>query len=254
MDVTILGSNGWMPGNGKQTTSLMIVHKGKLILIDAGTGFSNLSAFMDRMRDFDDIHIVLTHYHLDHVVGLMYLEGLLGNKSVTIHGPGKPFYQGVRETLSLILSPPYTPSTIVETLNKATYVDYDENPFHIGNILFEAFVQEHSDYSFGLRIDSVLFVATDTRVTEATFKRAEHCKVLIHECWDPDHVEGSMHSSLEMIHRMLERNSGKRPDVYLIHQNPLWSHDEIRTMRNRVLSMRGVRLADDFDVIEIPTD
>jgi glyoxylase-like metal-dependent hydrolase (beta-lactamase superfamily II) len=46
------------------------------LLIDAGTGASRLLAEPELLDGVDRLHVVLTHFHLDHVAGLFYLAAL----------------------------------------------------------------------------------------------------------------------------------------------------------------------------------
>ena len=72
MKLTILGCSGGI-GSGRHTTCFKIDDD---ILIDAGTGITTLS--LDELLAID--HVVLTHAHLDHVLGLPLLLDAVGEK------------------------------------------------------------------------------------------------------------------------------------------------------------------------------
>lgn len=75
MKLTILGCSGGI-GSGRHTTCFKVDDD---ILIDAGTGITTLS--LDELLAID--HVVLTHAHLDHVLGLPLLLDAVGEKRAT---------------------------------------------------------------------------------------------------------------------------------------------------------------------------
>ena len=75
MKLTILGCSGGI-GSGRHTTCLKVDDD---ILIDAGTGITTLS--LDQLLAID--HVVVTHAHLDHVLGLPLLLDAVGEQRTT---------------------------------------------------------------------------------------------------------------------------------------------------------------------------
>lgn len=75
MKLTILGCSGGI-GSGRHTTCFRVDDD---VLLDAGTGITTLS--LDALLAID--HVVLTHAHLDHVLGLPLLLDAVGDKRRT---------------------------------------------------------------------------------------------------------------------------------------------------------------------------
>ncbi|NDP48993.1 MAG: 3',5'-cyclic-nucleotide phosphodiesterase [Sulfuriferula multivorans] len=75
MKLTILGCSGGI-GSGRHTTCFKVDDD---ILIDAGTGITTLS--LEQLLAID--HVVVTHAHLDHVLGLPLLLDAVGEKRTT---------------------------------------------------------------------------------------------------------------------------------------------------------------------------
>lgn len=75
MKLTILGCSGGI-GSGRHTTCFKVDDD---ILIDAGTGITTLS--LDQLLLID--HVILTHAHLDHILGLPLLLDAVGEKRST---------------------------------------------------------------------------------------------------------------------------------------------------------------------------
>jgi ribonuclease BN (tRNA processing enzyme) len=80
MKLTVLGCSGGI-GSGRHTTSLLVDDD---ILIDAGSGLTTLD--FEQLLKID--HVLLTHAHLDHVLGLPLLLDSVGDlrgTPVTVH-------------------------------------------------------------------------------------------------------------------------------------------------------------------------
>ena len=103
MQLYLLGCNGWIPGKN-ETSCFLIEHKNKLIMLDLGTGVSNLSKYKSILDEYDELTVILSHYHLDHTIGIIYLLPYLKDKKLVIYGPGKPYYSmSTEEYLSALL-------------------------------------------------------------------------------------------------------------------------------------------------------
>ncbi len=74
--VTILGARGSIPVSGQRffeyggATSCVLVELGgrHAILLDAGSGIMNLPERI--WRDYDTVHVFLSHFHIDHLLGI----------------------------------------------------------------------------------------------------------------------------------------------------------------------------------------
>ena len=84
---------------------------GSLVVLDAGTGIRTLGA---TLKTTGPIHILLTHLHLDHIMGLLFFAPLFQpDREVTIWGP-RSSLAGLRERLGRYLSTPLSPVEIRE--------------------------------------------------------------------------------------------------------------------------------------------
>ena len=88
----VLGGGGWFPANGRHTACALLRDRDGAILIDAGTGVSRLVENPDLLAGVERLDILLTHFHLDHVVGLAYLPALGLPNRITVWGPGRTLY------------------------------------------------------------------------------------------------------------------------------------------------------------------
>lgn len=184
--VTPLGTNGWMPGEGRETMCAAVELGDALILLDCGTGIrrlrdANMRAAIDRARR---IYILLSHYHLDHLIGLIFLPGLLAGKDVCIAGPGPELSDTtLREALDGMARFPYFAHDIASFPMTLELYEIRPGTQHLPHFTLTARRQDHTHPSAGLRIDDALAYATDTAPDAGTIELARGADLLIHEGW-----------------------------------------------------------------------
>lgn len=91
MRVKVWGARGSIPSPGPETvryggnTSCVqaTLSDGTHLVLDAGTGIRNLTL---RGDDAGDIHILLTHLHLDHIQGLLFFAPLFAGATTSRSG------------------------------------------------------------------------------------------------------------------------------------------------------------------------
>jgi ribonuclease Z len=220
MKLVFLGTTGYHPNARRHTMCLMLPEIG--MVLDAGTGFF-------RVRDHlatPDLHIFLSHAHLDHVVGLTYLFDVLYSKPATrvvIYGAEK-YLTAVREHLFSELLFPVEFAFETQAIDAAG----DAAPsFPIpggGTGTFRW--QQHKGGSLGYRFTwpgrSLAYITdTPARPDEVEFFRG--VDVLVHECYFPDamkeRAELTNHSYAGAV-AAAARDAGVGR-LYLVHVNPL---------------------------------
>ena len=218
MKFYVLGSAGWIPAFGCETNCQLIEHSGKLIMLDAGTGVANLAAYSDVLARYDTIHVVLGHYHLDHIIGVSYMSNFLRLHNIVFYTPSTKYYrESGRQILDKLLSPEFFARRIDTIGANVEFESYDENGFHIGDIKISVREQKHSAPSFAFIIDGIFAYVTDTICNAETFDWARETRAMFHECWDIQKT-ALPHTSLEELKIM----SDKYPTIqlFLMHKNP----------------------------------
>lgn len=244
----ILGCAGWMPKAGQQTSCFLLEAADQLIMLDAGTGVANLELVSDVLQRHDRLSILLSHYHLDHVMGLMYLKRFTENKCVDVYGPGRPVYPKTTEEYvgDLLQNALYSggPRGFAREVH---YHDYGGQDFCVGGLSVAVRAQDHSAPSFELRVGDLVTYATDTSFDHTTWEDCAPSRLLLHECWQVGSGD-ARHSSVEALAAGLPRERFGR--VLLIHHNPSWDADE-RAEVELIAADSGMELAHDGMVVEL---
>ncbi|MDA7980448.1 MAG: MBL fold metallo-hydrolase [Pirellulales bacterium] len=196
MKLALLGTTGFHPNALRHTSCYMLPEQG--IILDAGTGMFRLPEYLRT----DTLDIFLSHAHLDHVVGLTYLLGLLHGKNmqrVTVHGAA--------DKLEAVQEHVYSP-LIFPVLPEWEFRPLPDDPFTCGQAQVSWFPLEHPGGTVGYRFDWVdrsLAYVTDTtaRKNAAYVKAIEGVSLLMHECNFPDSLadfaEPTGHSSTSAV-------------------------------------------------------
>jgi ribonuclease BN (tRNA processing enzyme) len=179
MKLLLLGSGGYHPSSQRHTACLMLPEVG--VVLDAGTGMFRLPEHLAT----DQLDIFITHAHLDHVIGLTYLLGLLhdrGMRRVTVHGTeGK--LAAVREHLFAEPVFPIGPRFEMRPLAEKVALP--------GGGSLSWFRLDHPGGSIGYRLDwpghSLAYVTDTTAAADAPYIEAiRGVNLLAHECYFGD--------------------------------------------------------------------
>ncbi len=83
VDVVFMGTNGWYDTETGNTLSVLVRSKEFNVVLDAGGGLHKLDRYADLSKP---TVIMLSHHHLDHVIGLHQLVRFRFQGKVTIVG------------------------------------------------------------------------------------------------------------------------------------------------------------------------
>lgn len=171
------------------------------------------------------------------MVGLSYLlNWLKKEQKLNIWGPGYELYgKKCENIISSFIGYPFFSRAINKYTNQVSVNDYSLKPIDIDGMNISFNKQEHSDPSYGIKIDDVLHYATDTSVLNSTFEISQNVKLLLHECWSLTPDNKSKHSSLEEIIKKSQAFDIKR--IGLIHINPNWSAEDEKEIQKKISLM-----------------
>jgi ribonuclease BN (tRNA processing enzyme) len=184
--LTPMGSMGWIPVRNRHTCCYCLEYGETLIVFDAGTGMARFNEpwGQEILKRYHQVLLLLSHYHLDHTAGLIYMTHFFKDKEVHIAGPGESIYgKSAKHILTHLITPPYFGRPLLEFPIKLTCHDLGVGSIEIAGIPIDTILQEHNDPSVGIKIDNMVCYLTDTACTVATVDFARHCRLLLHENW-----------------------------------------------------------------------
>jgi len=162
MRVTVWGCRGTLATPGEATvryggnTSSVAVRTGDgaLIVLDAGTGIRRLGLSLEEEPHRAEIHLLLTHMHLDHVEGLGFFAPLRDpGCTVTIWGP-RPGNTSLRDHIASYLSPPLYPHPFEQLPAQIEFVEIERERWNVDGAHITAARVRHPGPTLGYRIES----------------------------------------------------------------------------------------------------
>jgi len=182
--VSFLGTNGWFDSPIGNTVCALLESSDDFIILDAGFGIHKLDDFIPK-KTKKRISLFLSHFHLDHIVGIHTLNKFKF-KHLNIYGP-----KGTKKALTNIMKPPYTfrisdlsYSIEITELNKR----WNKLPFDVDTRYLK-----HSVPCMGYRFsldDRTVAYCTDTGVCKGLKELAKGVDLLIAEC---SYLPGEQH-------------------------------------------------------------
>jgi phosphoribosyl 1,2-cyclic phosphodiesterase len=125
---------------------------GSTLVLDAGTGIRALGVAIGR-DPVDELHILLTHLHLDHLQGLGFFRPLFRPEvNAHIWGPASPV-QSLADRIAIYLSPPLFPVRLADIPAQVTFHDAPEEVVTIGSATVRAGKVTHQGPTVGYRIE-----------------------------------------------------------------------------------------------------
>jgi len=225
---------------------------GMLLLFDVGTGFVCFEEYYRQLPEQKEINVFISHYHLDHIVGLPF-AGLLFDPSVQMNFHGRSV-DGVspRDIIGELYRPPYFPTDLMnilvsERLKFREIGDVDTIELAGGRIVVDTLLVNHpggsscfrvsyngkslvylSDYDYNDNLDprlAELLVGTDMVIFDAFFSDNNYREGWGHSTWQ----EGVYLSELLNIR-----------SFYMFHHNIKRTDDELDELQT-LISRRSNR-------------
>ncbi|HXG77160.1 MAG TPA: MBL fold metallo-hydrolase [Gaiellaceae bacterium] len=246
--ICVLGSGGWIPTERRETCCVLLVKGRTGLVLDAGSGVRRLLDRPDLLSGVEELHIVLSHFHLDHLVGLGYLPAFPADRELVLWGPGRALYDApTRAVLGrMFRSPFFTPG--VRGLSERIR-DLDEGANHCNGITLVARRQsKHAEPTFAFRIDDSVVYCSDTALDEGNVKLARGASVLLHEAWTPERsADATVHTSAREAAALARR--AEAHELVLVHVNPF--ADEAALLASARDEFPATRLGTDLLTIDV---
>ncbi|PKL41065.1 MAG: MBL fold metallo-hydrolase [Spirochaetae bacterium HGW-Spirochaetae-1] len=176
--ITLLGTNGWYDTDTGNTISILVQGGGNTVVFDAGNGIHKLDRHLDGVKE---VYCFLSHFHLDHIMGLHVLPKFFSLERFTVIGQA-----GTRDILKSFQSSPFTvpPSKLPFEFSIL------EAPRELPRLPFsmETLSLLHSDATIGARIEicgKIIAYCPDTGYCENAVTLARDADMLLAECAYP---------------------------------------------------------------------
>lgn len=226
-----LGGMGWMPRYNNHTAAYRVDGHDVELILDAGTGLCRLADLPGaKLHKHHPILILLSHFHLDHTAGLIYLSALFPRRRIIVAAPGKAVYgESAAAILDRLIAPPFFARSLNQANPSLEVVDLAPGENRIAGLRIYCRIQTHTDPSMGIRIGNELAYITDTGCDAATVQFISGCPLLMHECWGRgEAVAAAGHAHLEGVIQIARQ--GGIEQLLLVHINPLMTQAEINDL------------------------
>jgi len=247
MKLEFWGVRGSTPVSGKDknkyggytSCACLVTSEGEWIIVDAGTGIKNLGESLLRQGEEApiEIHLLMTHFHLDHIIGLPYFAPLYSPKTtLNIYADSNP--EETEKYLCGLMGRRYFPLELGETPSKKVYKKIPEKEFHIGGASISHCPLNHPQASVSYKLqekEKKIVFATDTEHSEegidlrlASFAR--EADIFVYDAmFTPEEYEAGRQGwghSTWLEGTKLAKEAGVRK-LYLSHFNPDHSDKQI---------------------------
>ena len=138
---------------GGDTTSLLLVGShGDRLILDAGTGLEAVAGQLAATEP-GNITVLFSHYHLDHMAGLMVNPLFFSaDWSFTFVGPTLAD-GGVREAVTNLLAPPYWPVSFEQMEARLAFADFGMKEIRVGRLSVRGCPIPHPGGAIAYRVD-----------------------------------------------------------------------------------------------------
>jgi phosphoribosyl 1,2-cyclic phosphodiesterase len=122
-----------------------------LLILDAGTGIRELGKRLNGGMP-ENVHILLTHLHLDHIEGIRFFAPLWRpDTKLTIWGPASPL-RPLKDRIRVLLSPPLFPIHLGDVPSQLTFRDTPLE-MELGAARISAQRVQHPGPTIGYRVE-----------------------------------------------------------------------------------------------------
>ena len=244
--VRILGARGSVPVSGKNfaqfggaTFSLLVKLSGNYLVVDAGSGLFQLPEEILKEKELD---LLLTHLHLDHLIGLPLCPFLFRQGNLMkVHIPLCTEHHA-EQNIRLLFSPPFWPVTLEELPAEILFHKINEKSI-INNLCVEIVQGIHPGGVVIYKIsnsEKSIVVATDCTLTDSLVNQlkvfADHCDLLLIDGQynEQEWKEKSNYGHSEWYSAVLLGKECMAKKIRLIHHDPAHTDSMLEDAEERL--------------------
>ncbi len=265
-DLIFWGVRGSCPVSGKSRVKYgghtpcasLETEDGQILVVDAGTGIRKLGESLRKEKEGEPfhLHLLLTHFHLDHIQGLPFFEPLYSEgTTLTVYADIRA--EEIEKQLGRLMGGRFFPISFKDSQARKNFVSIPQEGFEIDNFRISFCPLRHPQGSIAYKIrsqDKTIVMATDTEhaekgIDKALAEFAAGSDIFVYDAtFTPDEYDagkkGWGHSTwLAGTKLAAEAEVG---NLYLSHFNPGHSDAQI----DRILSSARERFDRTFGAAE----
>lgn len=228
--IVFLGTNGWYDTKTGNTICILIETRNEYIVLDAGNGISKLA---DYAKAAKPVFLFLSHFHLDHVVGLHTLDKFTPQKRLTICIP-----KGTHHLLKTLASKDFT-LPLDQLPFSLRVVEIAEGRRYFG-FLEKARKLRHPVACLGFRLKldgKIITYISDTGPCAALSELAKNADLLISECAQKPGRTSPVWPHLDPVKAAQLAKKSQAGRLILVH----FDANAYKTMGERLIAQRQAR-------------
>lgn len=229
MKLHFLGTNGWFDTKLGNTLSVLLDTAKAYVVFDAGGGFHKLDKYI---KENKPIILLLSHFHLDHIIGLHALNKFNFSQGINVFGP-----KGINKVFKIIINAPYS-MPVKRLKTRITVREFSDNLKFPVDIKYKKLL--HSSVCYGYRVfaegKSVVF-CTDTGVCRNFSLLAKNADILITESSLPSGVIDNPWPHLNPQQAALVAKHAKVKRLFLAH----FDAGVYLTKSDRIMAQKSAR-------------
>lgn len=258
MEIRFWGTRGSIPSPGPSTLEFggnttcveILLRSGRRVVIDGGTGIRLLGEHLKTTVATVRIHLLLTHNHWDHLIGLPFFYPLYREDSEILID-GWPFaFQAVKRVFDDHMGDGFFPVAFEQLKSHVNFLNkISRSPLVLDDVLIEALPLNHPQGCLGFRFQeeghTMVFITDNELGLDGGYRFPDFVKfvrgadLLIHDAqYLPEEMpahRGWGHSTFEEAVRLgLE---GRVKSLLLTHHDPSRTDDQIRKIISRAQQM-----------------
>ena len=209
MKLIFLGTNGWYDTALGNTLSVLLDTDKAYIVFDAGGGFYKLDRYIKKNKP---IIVLLSHFHLDHIIGLHALAKFNFTQGIKVFGP-----KGVKKLFNTIINAPYSKS-INNLKTKISVKEFSNNLKLSVDIKYKEL--RHMGTCYGYRVSAenkVIAFCTDTGPCRNLDQLAKGADILITESSLPPGIIDNHWPHLNPQQAALIAKQAEVKKLFLVH-------------------------------------
>jgi ribonuclease BN (tRNA processing enzyme) len=217
-----------MATDRRETACYYLRDGADVLLLDAGSGMRRLVTEPALLDGVERLYVALSHFHLDHVNGLITLPALQRLETREVWAPGRVVAgMPAEDVIAALLGPPFLAATAAEALGTfVTGVRELDGTVEIGPFTVETRVQpKHTCPTVAMRVNGELAYCTDTAYDPENAAFARGVAVLLHEAYHAaDETDDPIHSAAGEAARIAAAAEVER--LVICHADPKLADDE----------------------------